>query len=136
MVMTATWQGAALASLMLAPNMASGQVAAPPVRSAPAASGTSVDTRTPERGSAAVSSAPLTEKDLADNRAGQTVVAGNQTLTAVTTGNVLNGNYVAGSIVLSDQALSNFNGVGNFAINTGAQVSLQSGLNLTVNVAP
>ena len=79
---------------------------------------------------------PLTDDDLAGNRGGQTVVASGQTLTAVTTGNTLNGNYSAGSIVLSGSALSNFNGIGNFAINTGAQVSIQSGMNLTINVAP
>lgn len=78
---------------------------------------------------------PLSEADLAGNRGGQTLVVGNQTLTSVTKGNVLNGNYVAGSVTLSDKALSNFNGVGNIVINTGAQVSLQSGMNLTINVA-
>ncbi|WP_174279000.1 hypothetical protein [Sphingomonas bacterium] len=80
--------------------------------------------------------APLADDDLADLRGGQTIAAGNQTLTAITTGNVINGNYSSGSITLSDQALSGFNGVGNFAVNTGAQVSLQSALNLTVNVTP
>ena len=79
---------------------------------------------------------PLSEADLAGNRGGQTLVVGSQTLTSVTKGNVLNGNYVAGSVTLSDKALSNFNGVGNIVINTGAQVSLQSGMNLTINVAP
>ena len=79
---------------------------------------------------------PLTDDDLAGSRGGQTVVASGQTLTAVTTGNTLNGNYSAGSVVLSGSAFSNFNGIGNFAINTGAQVSIQSGMNLTINVAP
>lgn len=79
---------------------------------------------------------PMSDADLAGNRGGQTKVVGNQTLTSVTKGNVLNGNYAAGSVTLSDKALSNFNGVGNIVINTGAQVSLQSGMNLTINVAP
>ena len=71
---------------------------------------------------------------LADLRGGETVVLTNQTMVAVTAGNVINGDYVAGSVSLSDFALSNFNGVGNLLINTGAQVSLQTGMNLTINV--
>ena len=38
------------------------------------------------------------------------------------------------SVSLSDNALSGFNGVGNVLINTGAQVSLQAGMNLTINI--
>ena len=58
----------------------------------------------------------------------------NQTLSAITQGNVLNGDFTAGSVSLSDNALSGFNGVGNVLINTGAQVSLQAGMNLTINI--
>jgi hypothetical protein len=36
----------------------------------------------------------------------------------------------------SDNALSNFNGLGNIMINTGSQVNLQSGMNITINVHP
>jgi hypothetical protein len=73
-------------------------------------------------------------EELGELRGGQTIVVGNQTLTAVTTGNVINGDYRAGDVSLSDNAFSNFNGVGNLAINTGAQVSLQSAVNLVINV--
>jgi hypothetical protein len=76
----------------------------------------------------------LNESELGELRGGQTIIVGNQTLTAVTRGNILNGDYQAGAVTLSDNALSNFNGVGNLAINTGAQVSLQSGMNLIINV--
>lgn len=76
----------------------------------------------------------LTDSQLADLRGGEALVVSNQTLTAITSGNVINGNYTAGNVSLSDQALSNFNGVGNLLINTGAQVSLQTGMNLTINV--
>lgn len=79
---------------------------------------------------------PLPLAELDRNRAGETLVLGNQSLEAVATGNVINGNYAAGAITFSENALSNFNGVGNFAINTGAQVTLQSGLNLTINLGP
>ncbi|MFT4025600.1 MAG: hypothetical protein QM676_02170 [Novosphingobium sp.] len=82
----------------------------------------------------AAPAAVLSPAELDRNRGGETLVLSNQSLNAVTSGNTLNGNYTAGAITLSDRALSNFNGVGNFAINTGAQVTLQSGLNLTINL--
>jgi hypothetical protein len=78
---------------------------------------------------------PLDASALDNLRGGQTIVVGNQTLTAITTGNVLNGDYTAGSISLSDNAFSSFNGFGNLAINTGAQVSLQSGMSVVINVS-
>jgi hypothetical protein len=79
--------------------------------------------------------APVADEILADQRGGQTIQLTNQTMTAITSGNVLNGDYVAGAVTLSDNALSNFNGVGNLLINTGAQVSLQTGMNFTINVS-
>jgi len=77
----------------------------------------------------------LTNEELETLRGGETLVITNQTLNAITSGNVLNGDYSAGAVTLSDNALSNFNGVGNLLINTGAQVSVQSGMNLTINLA-
>jgi hypothetical protein len=78
----------------------------------------------------------LSDAELGRNRGGQSVASGIQNLTGITQGNVINGNYVAGEVTISDNALTNFNGVGNIAINTGAQVSLQSAMNLTINFAP
>jgi len=73
--------------------------------------------------------------DLDLNRGGQTtVVVGNQTLDAITSGNIIGGNVIAGAISVSDAAFSNFNGMGNIAINTGTQVSLQSGINVIINL--
>lgn len=77
----------------------------------------------------------LTNEELETLRGGETLVITNQTLNAITSGNILNGDYAAGAVTLSDNALSNFNGVGNLLINTGAQVSVQSGMNLTINLA-
>ncbi|OWR00958.1 hypothetical protein CDQ91_00560 [Sphingopyxis witflariensis] len=77
----------------------------------------------------------LTNDELDSLRGGETLVITNQTLNAITSGNILNGDYAAGAVTLSDNALSNFNGVGNLLINTGAQVSVQSGMNLTINLA-
>jgi hypothetical protein len=78
--------------------------------------------------------AALTDEELGEERGGATVMVANQSLVAITAGNVLTGGYSAGSVSLSDFALSNFNGIGNLMINTGAQVNLQTGMNLTINV--
>jgi chemotaxis protein CheY-P-specific phosphatase CheC len=72
--------------------------------------------------------------ELTEQRGGEQLIVTNQTLTAITQGNVLNGDFLAGDVNLSDSALSSFNGVGNILINTGAQVSLQTGMNLTINI--
>jgi hypothetical protein len=77
----------------------------------------------------------LSDDALSDLRGGQAIVIGNQTLTAVNSGSILNGNYTAGSVALTDNALSNFNGLGNLLINTGALNNLQSAMNVTINFA-
>ena len=76
----------------------------------------------------------LSDTELTEQRGGRTIVLGNQTLTAVTAGNVLVGDFTAGEVNLSDNSLSNFNGLGNLLINTGAQVSLQSAMNVVINL--
>lgn len=77
---------------------------------------------------------PLSDETLVTLRGGEALTVANQALVAITSGNVINGDYAAGPVSLSDFALSNFNGLGNLLINTGAQVSLQTGMNLTINV--
>jgi hypothetical protein len=77
----------------------------------------------------------LSDEELDTARGGSTIVVGNQTLNAVNSGGVINGDFSAGSINLSDNALTNFNGFGNLVINTGAQNNLQSGMNVTINFA-
>src|SRR3546814_17186877 len=69
----------------------------------------------------------LKDSELDTKRGGQSLVITNQTVDSIDAGNVLNGDYTAGSVALSDFALSNFNGVGNLLINTGSKVSAQSG---------
>ena len=76
----------------------------------------------------------LNDNELETLRGGQSLVITNQTMESIVSGNVLKGDYTAGAVTLSDFALSNFNGVGNLLINTGAQVSAQSGMNLTINL--
>lgn len=76
----------------------------------------------------------LDTDELQASRGGTTIIVNNQTLSAVNSGNVL-GDFVAGDVFFSDNALSNFSGIGNFTINTGAQNNLQTGMILTVNIA-
>lgn len=76
----------------------------------------------------------LNDRELDTQRGGQSLVITNQTMDSIVSGNILKGDYTAGAVTLSDFALSNFNGVGNLLINTGAQVSAQSGMNLTINL--
>jgi hypothetical protein len=77
----------------------------------------------------------LSDLDLDGERGGDGIVISNQQLIAIMEGSVINGNYNAGSIALSDNAFASFNGVGNIMINSGAQNNLQSGMNLTINLA-
>jgi hypothetical protein len=77
----------------------------------------------------------VSEDELSSLRGGDMVAIGNQTLIGITQGNVISGDYTAGSVAITDNALSNFSGVGNLVINTGGQVTLQSGLNLVINVS-
>lgn len=75
----------------------------------------------------------LSLDELAQLRGGETIVLNNQVLQGLTAGTLV-GDYTAGTISLSDNALSNFNGVGNFVINTGALNTMQAGMTLTVNL--
>ncbi|MXP41909.1 hypothetical protein GRI75_09680 [Altererythrobacter soli] len=76
----------------------------------------------------------LSTTDLKEQRGRYTIVVGEQTLTAITAGGELNGGYTAGSVAISDQAFSNFHGLGNVLVNTGAFSTLQGGVNLVINV--
>ncbi len=93
-----------------------------------------VTAKMPAKASKPRSQHMLSNDELVEQRGGEQLIVTNQTLTAITQGNVLNGDFLAGDVTLSDSALSSFNGVGNILINTGAQVSLQTGMNLTINV--
>jgi hypothetical protein len=79
-------------------------------------------------------SAQIADTELDGERGGHAVTLANQSLTAISTGSVINGNYNAGGVSISDNALSNFNGIGNVLINTGAQNNLQSGMNVVINI--
>ena len=89
---------------------------------------------TPSKPDSAESLTTLSSADLDKLRGGEEIVVSDQNLNALTSGNLINGNNVAGNVSISDMAFSNFNGVGNILINTGSQNSLQTGMNLTINV--
>jgi hypothetical protein len=80
-------------------------------------------------------SAQLGDEELADLRGeGETVVIASQNLNSVVANPAIGGDVSAGGVSLSDNALSSFNGLGNVVINTGSQVSIQSGMNVIINV--
>ena len=84
--------------------------------------------------------APITsDAELASLSGGRETVVSltDQDLTAVNTGNTINASTVgSGAISLSGGALSGFNGVGNFVMNTGHNNNLQSSMSVTVIMAP
>jgi hypothetical protein len=77
---------------------------------------------------------PVDDGSLQTQRGGDSYVIADQDMVAITANNTINGDYSAGPVTLSDNAFANFNGIGNVMINTGGQVSLQSGMNVTINV--
>jgi hypothetical protein len=81
--------------------------------------------------------APLPLQELGQISGGQAfaVVSTDQALNAVNTGNSINAASVrSGDIDFT--GLSNFAGVGNFVVNTGANNNLQGSLSVTVVAAP
>lgn len=75
----------------------------------------------------------LRDDELDSTRGRSTIVINQQQIEGVVSDNNL-GDYTAGTIALSDNALSNFSGVGNFLFNTGAQNNLQAGMTLTITI--
>lgn len=73
--------------------------------------------------------------ELAEQRGGASYVVNNQTLLGVVEGNVIGGDYAAGPVSLSDNALSNFNGLLAISINTGLQSNIISGMAITINLS-
>lgn len=120
--------GVAAAALLSFPGIASAQTMPPDL---PVIQGEILDSL---HLLVATEEASLSDEDLGTLRGGQSLTVSNQTLTAISSGSVLNGDYTAGAISIADEALSNFNGIGNVMINTGALNNLQSGMNVTINI--
>ena len=71
-----------------------------------------------------------------DNSINGSVVS-TQELSATSTDNHIGGDLLSGDVNFSDHALQGFSGIGNFAINTGAQSNIQSSISISVmTVAP
>lgn len=77
----------------------------------------------------------MTMSELDSMRGGTQIAINSQTLNAENTGNTIGGDFTAGDVSLADNALSGFNGLGNFVFNTGAQSALQAGLSVTINIS-
>ncbi len=84
--------------------------------------------------------APLSLSDLDGISAGTDTsynVITNQQLTATNSGNMINAVTVTnGNISFAGNALSGYNGVGNFVMNTGNNNNLQGSVNVSVNGVP
>lgn len=71
-----------------------------------------------------------------DNSINNSVVS-SQELNATSTDNHIGGDLLSGDVNFTDHALQGFSGIGNFAINTGAQSNIQSSISISVStVAP
>lgn len=86
-----------------------------------------------------ISATPETDATLSDmsGRGATNVALTEQDLTAINAGNTINAASVgSGAITLRDNALSGFNGVGNFVMNTGHNNNLQGSVSVTIIVSP
>ena len=79
---------------------------------------------------------PLPASDLAAISGGANTVnlaSSKQTLTALNTGNQVNGeSIVTGNVNVDPSAFNGFNGIGNFVFNTGNNNNLQGSLSVTI----
>jgi hypothetical protein len=79
---------------------------------------------------------PLPASDLAATSGGASPVnlaLSKQTLTALNTGNQVNGDsIVTGNVNVDPSAFNGFNGIGNFVFNTGNNNNLQGSLSVTI----
>ncbi len=80
---------------------------------------------------------PVSDAELGEV-AGKTDIAQAIRATNATTltDNQVNGNSITGVISISDNALSNFNGLAIISANTGNNVAISSSLNVNVSVHP
>ena len=70
-------------------------------------------------------------------RGGDSTIVSEQTLQAVNSGNTVAGSVVgSGDISFNAGALADFNGIGNFTMNTGHNNNLQSSISVNIVMAP
>jgi hypothetical protein len=89
---------------------------------------------------AAVAPKALTPAEMAAVNGGAEVsveMLNRQQLTGMTTGNTVTaGTLTSGQISFAPSALSGFNGIGNFVLNTGANNTLQGAISVSVVTTP
>jgi len=78
--------------------------------------------------------AVASEDVLAQERGGASVVVQRASSQAVVAGNEVGNETVTGDLVISDSAISDVNGVFSGTFNTGNNVSIQSNLNVTIEI--
>jgi hypothetical protein len=77
--------------------------------------------------------------ELADLRGGEAIVIQHttQTLTAVNSGNSVNGDTIgSGAVNLGSGAFNGYDGIGNFVINTGHNNNLQGSISVSIAMTP
>lgn len=98
-----------------------------------------------EPGQTTIASAPAAEEIMNEDELGtlfggtgeEAVIITDQTLQAVNHDNSVTGDVVtSGDISLSRGALSNFDGIGNFVMNTGHNNNLQSSMSVSILLGP
>lgn len=77
----------------------------------------------------------LSLDELAEMRGGEQTAVSQQNFISDNSGGTIGGDFTAGDVSISDNALSNFNGLGNIVINTGAQSTLQAALGVSINIS-
>jgi len=79
----------------------------------------------------------LAADDLAAVTGGDVKAEGlsSQHLSAVNTGNTIQGSVQSGDVTFSHDALSGFTGVGNFVVNTGSNNNLQGAISINIVTA-
>ena len=81
----------------------------------------------------------LSLEELADLRGGEAIVIQHttQTLTAVNSGNSVNGDTIgSGAVNLGSGAFNGYDGIGNFVINTGHNNNLQGSISVSIAMTP
>jgi hypothetical protein len=81
----------------------------------------------------------LNLEELADLRGGEAIVIQHttQTMTAVNTGNSVNGDTIgSGAVNLGSGAFNGYDGIGNFVINTGHNNNLQGSISVSIAMTP
>lgn len=123
----------AIAPLVFAGSQANAQIADAPT-SSPQTEPAPAPEKAPVRSVSPSRSPIMSMAELDDMRGGEQSAVNTQTFYSENSGNTIGGDFTAGDVSLSDNALSSFSGLGNIVINTGAQSALQAGIGVTINI--